>query len=159
MQDKEVLAQALKLETTGEAFYLDAASKSTDSETAKVYQTLAEDERLHIQFIEKQYAAIERGEGFVHIAELDGVQPIDENAPIFEINLALMEKLPEDAGEEDALLFALGAEVKSFELYVTGAKTASVEAGKEMYRRLAAVERGHFDLLMMRYESRFGYPR
>jgi rubrerythrin len=159
MEDKEILARALKLEKDGEAFYLDAAKKSSDPETEKLYRTFAEDEKLHVRFIEQQFKALERGDSFQPVPELDGVDPIDVDAPIFEVRVELMEKLPEEASEEDALLFALGAEVKSFELYVSGSKTAGSEQGRLMFRKLAAVERAHFDLLMMRYESRFSYPR
>ena len=42
---------------------------------------------------------------------------------------------------------------------MSGAKAASSDVGREMYLKLAQVERGHFDLLMMRYESRFPYSR
>jgi rubrerythrin len=159
MEDKEILGRALKLEKDGEAFYLDAATKSSDPETEKLYRTFAEDEKLHARFIEQQLRALERGESFQTIPELDDVDPIDIDAPIFEVKVELMEKLPEEASEEDALLFALGAEVRSYELYMSGAKTAMSEPGRMMYRKLAAVERGHFDLLMLRYESRFSYPR
>jgi len=159
MEDKEILARALKLERDGEAFYTDAAKKSADPETQRLYRTFAEDEKLHARFIEQEYESLKAGGGFVPIPELDDVTPIDEDAPVFEVKVRLMEKLPEDASEEDALLFALGAEVRSYELYTQGAKAAKSEAGKMLHRKLAAVERGHFDLLMMRYESRFGYPR
>ncbi len=159
MEDKEILTRALKLEKDGESFYMEAARKSTDPETQKLYRSFAADEKMHVLFIEKQFESLDKGDGFVPIPELDGVTPIDIDEPVFAVRVNLMEKLPEEASEEDALLFALSAEVKSFELYREGAKAASSEPGRMMYLRLAAVEQGHFDLLMMRYESRFSYPR
>jgi rubrerythrin len=159
MDEMEILKSALKLEQNGEAFYENAKQESSDKETAALYQTLADDERLHAAQIEKQIAALEGGGAWQAAPELDDVEPADIDAPIFEINVDLLEALPEEATEEDALLFALGAEVKTFELYIDGAKSASSAVGRDWFLRLAEVERGHFDLLMMRYESRFGYPR
>ena len=159
MDEMEILNRALKLEQYGEKFYENASQESSDQETAKVYRTLADDEKLHAAQIERQIASLEKGGDWQAALELDDVKPADIDAPIFEINVDVLEKLPQESSEEDALLFALGAEVKTYELYISGAKSASSETGRDWFLKLAEVERGHFDLLMLRYESRFGYPR
>ena len=159
MDEMEILKRALKLEQNGEAFYKNACRESSDAETAGVYRTLADDEKLHAAQIEKQMASLEKGGDWQAAPELDDVKPADIDAPIFEINVDVLEKLPQEASEEDALLFALGAEARTYELYINGAKSASSEVGRDWFLKLAEVERGHFDVLMLRYESRFGYPR
>lgn len=159
MDNLDILGSALKLEKEGESFYRDAAVQSTDEETRKAYASLAEDETFHANFIKRQLDALTNGQSWQAIAELDQAPALDMNAPIFEINVKLLERLPEKATEEDALLFALGAEVKTYKLYMDGARAAEAGPGRDMYLKLAKVERGHFELLMTRYEARFGYPR
>ena len=159
MDDLEILGSALKLEKEGESFYANAAKMSPDEETQNMYISLAEDETFHAAFIKRQLDALSEGLGWQEIGELDDIAPLDIDAPIFEVNVHVRETLPEKANEEDALLFALGAEVRTYILYMDGARKASPGPGRDMYLKLAKVERGHFELLMTRYEARFGYPR
>jgi rubrerythrin len=159
MDDLEILGRALKLEQDGESFYQDAARTTTDDETRNAYLALADDETFHATFIKRQLDALTDGNGWQIISELENTLPIDMDAPIFEVNVKVRETLPEKATEEDALLFALGAEVRTYTLYMDGARRAAPGPGRDMYLKLAKVERGHFELLMTRYEARFGYPR
>ena len=159
MDELTILAQAMKLEEQGREFYLQAAQRSEDPETAAMFRTLASDEVHHYNYLQRQYNALSEGEGWVPIPELEGVEAIDVEAPIFPSGLAALEELPEDSTDEDALLFGLGVELKSFELYSQSAEEAASDAARRLFRWLAAAERQHFDTLMQRYESRFGYPR
>ena len=54
MDDIEILKRALKLEQNGERFYAGAVAQTSDPETAKMYQQLADDEKLHADFIARQ---------------------------------------------------------------------------------------------------------
>jgi rubrerythrin len=159
MDEIQVLEQAMKLEQTGRDFYRQAAERSQDPETAETFRTLADDELQHYGYIERQCNALKAGGPWGPIPELDSVTAIDAEAPVFPKGVVALEKLPKNANDEDALLFGLGIEVNSFEMYIKNAgQTDNLEA-KKMFRRLAAAERGHFDLLMLRYESRYSYPR
>lgn len=159
MDDVEILSKALKLEQHGERFYADAVVQSSDPDTAKIYAQLADDEKLHADLIAREIEAIKAGKEWLTFPELDEVVPADADAPIFQVNVRLLERLPEEASEQDALLFALGAEVRSYELYMQGAKGSANATAREVYLKLAQMERGHFDLLMTRYESCFPYSR
>ena len=159
MDEMQVLTQAMKLEQAGLDFYRQAAERSKDPETAEMFRTLAEDETHHYGYIERQYNALKAGDSWKPVPELDSIKSIDAQALIFPQGVAALEKLPEKATDEDALLFALGAEVQSFELYSKSAGETDNPEAKQMFQRLAGAERGHFDLLMMRYESVYGYPR
>lgn len=159
MDALDVLKQGMKLERDGLEFYLSAAERSNDRETARLFRELAADEVDHYNYIGRQYDAIAAGENWVPIPELEDVEAVDVEAPIFPAGVAALEILPEDATDEDALLFGLGVEVKSYELYSRSAEEADNEAARQLFRGLAAAERQHFDTLMVRYEARFGYPR
>ncbi|MBN1877263.1 MAG: ferritin family protein [Anaerolineae bacterium] len=87
------------------------------------------------------------------IAELDAV------SLIFPRGAQALEVLPENPTEEDALLFALDIEDKSFTLYRNSAEQVQNEEAQKLFLDLANAERTHFEVLMQRYESRFSYPR
>jgi bacterioferritin (cytochrome b1) len=159
MDELTVLTKAMKLEREGKRFYLQAAEASQDAETAGMFKTLAEDEEHHYAYIERQVNELKAGKGWVHIPELDQVKPVDAQAPIFPAGKQAPEVLAAKPSLEDALLFGLDTEIKSYELYKNCSLEIDNPEAKQMFEKLAAAERGHFDTLMMRYESHFGYPR
>ena len=159
MDELTVLTKAMKLEREGKRFYLQAAGASQDPETAGMFKTLAEDEEHHYAYIERQVNELKAGKGWVHIPELDQVEAVDAQAPIFPAGKQAPEVLPAKPSLEDALLFGLDTEIKSYELYRHCAGSIDNPEARQTFTKLAAAERGHFDTLMMRYESHFGYPR
>ena len=159
MNEREVLGQALQLEEDGLSFYRAAAERTKDPETATMFRSLAEDEVDHAGYIRRQLASLDGGGGFVAVPELDTIEALDKGAPIFPKGKQAPKSLPANPNDEEALLFGLSAETKSYELYTTSAARIANPDAKNMFVKLAAVERGHFDLLMMRYEARYGYPR
>jgi rubrerythrin len=159
MDELSVLTQAMKLEMDGKAFYLMAAGISDDPETTAMFRTLAEDEEHHYNYIERQYNQRKDGKDWLPIPELEKVEAVDAKEPIFPAGKQVPKILPDKPTLEDALLFGLDAEVKSYELYTQSVKQTKNPNAREMFEKLAAAERGHFDTLMMRYESYFDYPR
>jgi rubrerythrin len=159
MELMDILQQALQLEAKGKAFYLDAAERSTDDETEKMYRLLAKDEVKHYQYIQRQYDDLKAGKGWSAIPEMDHVDALETASLIFPEGKEAMEALPDDASEEDALIFALSVEDKSFTMYRDGSEKAEDSEAKQMFLQLASAEHTHFNVLMQRYESRFGYPR
>jgi rubrerythrin len=159
MDEMTVLTKAMKLEREGKRFYLQAAEASEDQETASMFKTLADDEEHHYNYIERQVNELKAGKSWVHIPELDEVEPVDAGAPIFPAGKEAPAVLQAKPSLEDALLFGLDTEIKSYGLYKTCSLEIDNPEAKQMFQKLAAAERGHFDTLMMRYESHFGYPR
>ena len=154
-----VLKQAMKLERDGLDFYLSAAERSSDITTSQLFRDLAADEVHHYNFIGRQYDALVAGETWVAIPDLASVEPADPQAPIFPKGVRALSDLPEKASDEDGLLFALGAEMKSYELYSRSAKEVDDTAARDLFLGLASAEMQHFDLIMARYNALFGYPR
>lgn len=159
MDELTVLKQGMKLERDGLEFYLEAAERSDDPETAQLFRQLAADEVDHYNYIGRQYDAIAAGETWVPIPELDKVEAADVEAPIFPMGVFALDVFPEDATDEHALLFALGVEMRSFELYSQNAKEVDNAAARKLFQGLASAEQQHFNTVMLRYQSRFGYPR
>jgi len=148
----KALAQALGLEQRGQQFYQEAAERTTDPKGVETFRSLADDEVLHADFIQRQIDALQKGEGWQVPEGLEeGDAALD--TPLFPKGKVNLEKaIRADASDMDALLFGLKIENDSFDLYAGQAKAAADPVAKEVYERLAAAERTHFDLLMSNYE-------
>ena len=159
MDLKDVLAQALKLELDGHEFYQRMVARMEDQAGKAMFQQLANDEVDHYNYIKRQYDALQAGDGWSPIPELDLVSSIDAVSVVFPPAEKELSELPENPSEEDALLFGLNIENKSFRLYHNSAEQASDPDASKLFTQLAAAEQRHFEVLMQRYESRFSYPR
>jgi len=159
MELMDVLVQAMKLESDGRKFYETIAEHMTDPEAATMFKRLAADEVDHYNYIERQYEALEAGKGWSSIPEMAVVKVIDAVSVVFPPEKQVLAELPSNPSEEDALLFALGVEDQSFKLYHNSVQIAKDPEAKALFMQLAGAEQTHFNILMQRYESRFGYPR
>jgi len=149
----QVLSQALKLEREGRAFYLKAADEALDEKGQAMFLSLADDERLHAEMVERQIHALEGQGVYVLLPDLKAPR-IDLNARLFPPKREdVAAKVGANPNELDALHVALEAEIKSYDLYRTAASTTDDAAGKSMYQWLASAELTHFHLLMSNYQS------
>lgn len=147
------LSQALKLEREGRAFYLQAAEQTQDPKGRALLISLADDERMHAEMIERQLHVMEGSGRYVLLPDLDA-PAIDLNAPLFpQEREVVAAKVGSRSGELDALHVALENEVKSYDLYRHAAQETDDEAGRRMYTWLAGAEMTHFNLLMANYEA------
>lgn len=155
----EVLMQAMHLEQTGREFYLKAAQHLADDYTAAMFKRLAEDELAHYGYLERQFAAVQCGDDVCIIPDLAPVDALDLNDPVFPAGVEALETLGETFSVEEALVFAMGAEDKSYKLYRRSAENVEDPEAKQLFLQLAGVELKHFETLMQRYESFYSYPR
>ncbi|MGI5917532.1 MAG: ferritin-like domain-containing protein [Anaerolineae bacterium] len=147
------LSQALKLEQEGRAFYLQAAEKTRDERGKALFLSLADDERLHAEMIQRQLHAVEGDGLYVPLPDVD-VEAVDAGQELFPLDPPAMdEKLGRDPDDLQAIFLALENEIASYDLYRQAAVATEDRAGKTMYLWLASAERTHFDLLMSNYES------
>ncbi len=157
MDAEDVFLKAMQLELDGREFYRQAAQRSTDPQAAQLYRQLAEDEAHHYLCLRRQYEALRAGQGWAAIAELPPVRALDAAAPIFPAGKAALEVLPDNATEEEVLLFALTAEDRSYLLYVRQTRQARFGPERQFFMQLAAVELGHYHMLMAHYHARFSF--
>ncbi len=149
----EALSQALKLEQQGLAFYLQAAEETLDEKGRAMFRSLADDERQHIEMVERQLRALEGGGAYVLLPDLKA-PPIDLGLRLFPPKREeVAARVGANAGELDALHVALETEVKSYDLYLQAASKTSDAAGRSMYEYLANAELTHFNLLMSNYQA------
>jgi len=150
------LQQALELERSGYRFYTEAAERTQDVKGSAMFRSLAGDEVMHQQVIERQIDALSANEGWVLPEGIKDVQAaaVDLAAPLFPKGKVDLEKaIRPDAGDLDALLFALKIENDSFNLYTGQAKATQDPNARRLYEYLVDAERTHFNLLMLNYES------
>jgi rubrerythrin len=159
MELMDVLVQAMRLESDGRKFYETIAAHMTDPEAAAMFTQLAADEVNHYNYIERQYQALEAGKGWATIPEMATVEVIDAVSVVFPPEKQVLAELPANPSEADALLFALGVEDKSFKLHYNSAQIAKDLEAQKLFLQLASAEQTHFNVLMQRYDSRYGYPR
>jgi rubrerythrin len=149
----KALQEALGLERRGRRFYLEAAERTADPTGARMFRSLADDEVLHAEIIQRQIDALNEGEGWTLPEGVTEVEA-DLQTPLFPKGKVELERaVRPDAGDLDALLFALKIENDSFNLYAEQARAAQHPNAKHMYEFLVDAERTHFDLLMLNYES------
>ncbi len=154
-----VLSQALKLESDGREFYLKMADLIADEAGKEMFRQLADDEAHHYKYIERQYEALREGRGWAAISEMGAPEALDAVSLIFPPDKSAYQVLPHNPTEEDILLFALGVEDKSFQLYYNSSQVAKDLEAQKLFAQLATAEHTHFNILMQRYEAQFPYPR
>ena len=157
MADKDkalqALSQALKLEQDGRTFYLKAAKETLDPTGKKMFQSLADDERMHAEMIQRQLHSVEGDGVYVLLPDLEAPD-IDLGNKLFPPDKAKIEaKVGDNPSDVDAIFIALENETKSYNLYAKAAQETADEAAQAMYTWLAGAERTHFDLLMSNYEA------
>lgn len=147
------LSQALKLEKEGHEFYLQAAEETLDEKGKAMFTSLADDEKIHLEMVQRQLQALKGGGSYVLLPDLS-VPSIDLGAKLFPPQREkVAAKVGVNPGELDALHVALEREMKSYDLYRQAAQETDDENGKAMYTWLASAETTHFNLLMSNYES------
>ncbi len=151
-----ILEQAMKLEKEGRQFYLQAVRTTQDKKGKETFSSLADDEQNHYNLIKNQHIAL-AGEGNgLDSPEIKPVE-IDLDKPLFPRGLEALEKaVKTQSSDWDALLFGLDIEIKSYDLYRKAAQDIEEPLGKQMFEFLAGQEKGHFEILMMRYDGLFG---
>lgn len=149
----EALSQALRLEQEGRAFYLQAAEQTTDDKGKAMFQSLADDEAKHANMVERQLHAIEGGDGYVLLPDVEAPD-IDIERKLFPPDADAIRAAANQATNElEVLHMALDNEIRSYDLYRTAAKSTVDAAGRAMYTWLAQAEMEHFNLLMSNWES------
>ena len=139
----EVLKTALLLERRGKAFYTQAARHSESKSATKIFETMAEEEDEHIDFLVKQFKNYNDHHEF-----LKNDAPPEEDDTAIEILTENIKKEISAAGFEAAAIgAAIDFENRAIEIYSTRAKEATDPNEKEMYQMLADWEKTHHKLL------------
>ena len=148
---RAILERALCLELDGEAFYREAAGKTTDPSGKRMFLDLAEQEADHQRIIQRQISSVAFAGRFAD--ERLEAPACDYRESLFPQGLARAQALGPRANELEAIWYALGKENESYDLYRQGALSAQDDQARILYEYLMAAERTHFEILMSNYEE------
>jgi rubrerythrin len=142
----EILKLAIIMENRGKSLYEMVAAQTASEDVKKIFQTMADEEQVHIDFLTKQFAYYQKNKTFDK-NELNTMQEGEAVA-----NSILTEKIKKDisgAGFESAAISAaIDMENKSVEVYQKRANETGDTNEKELYQWLADWEKGHHKLLL-----------
>lgn len=141
-----ILKQAIIMENRGKSLYQMVANQTHDPEVRKIFNTMAEEEQVHIEFLTKQFSYYKENQSF----EVNHFEKMQEEDAI--ANSILTEKIKSSVSgagfESAAISAAIDMENKSIEVYENRAKKAGDKNEKELYQWLADWEKGHHKLLL-----------
>ncbi|MBZ0242192.1 MAG: ferritin family protein [Bacteroidales bacterium] len=140
----DILKLAILLERKGKAFYTQVARQTQSKAVKQVFETMAEEENAHINFLSKQFKHYEKNQTFLE----NELQLEDENTETDEILSAQVKKEISAASfEAAAISAAIEFENKAIKVYSERAEKASDPNEKAMYQMLADWEKTHHRLL------------
>jgi len=147
----EALNFALKFEREGKEFYKKAARITNNSLGKEIFQTLAKEEILHMENIQKIYQNIEKeGEWRERITVIGNPEQIKT------VFVEAMEKIDKEIKVStsylDALKKAMEMEERGEKLYNSLAEKAIDPLEKRFYLTLSVEERSHFLLILDSYD-------
>ncbi len=138
------LRKALEAEQEGRRLYLEYAEKTKDPTGRKMFAVLAADEEDHANIILQQIENLEKGlEWCAYSPEESELQKLRPSLKAVEAR----KRSTKGMNDLDALRVALAQEQAAIELYKQEAEALGDEQAKDMYRRLAAMEETHYDII------------
>ncbi len=141
LEKEEVLAAAKKLEIDGRNFYLDVASRSSNELARKMFESLADDEIKHIEWIDQRSpggytAARAKKETYDRLKNIFADVPEEVRSSV-------------EVSDDDmkAIDIALGMELKARDAYAKWGRETEDEEVRSLFTELTDIEQFHYDLL------------
>jgi rubrerythrin len=140
----EILKMAILMEKRGKAFYEKTAEQTDSPEAKKIFTTMAEEEKAHVEYLSKQFSHYIKEHKF---AKPDTSADISEEIANEVINKDIVKQISAASFEAAAISAAMDFETRAVEVYAKRAEEAEDPNEKEMYTWLAEWERGHHKIL------------
>ncbi len=137
------LTSALEFENRIRDLYLEAVSRTDDPAGKKIFQTLADDEQRHVDYLESRLGEWQR-QGEITVAALESVVP--DRALIRKEAAALQSKIGQDTRglKQQMLAQALEMEIETSRFYRE--LIDQVSAGhRAMFARFLEIEENHIE--------------
>ncbi len=136
---------AKKMETDAIAFYTEAARKTKYTAGKKMFESVTEDEKRHLQMISE----IIKGLNISH----EDVSPITSVKTIFEsLKNEMMKKVEATQDELEAFKIAMQMEKEGKQFYEKTLNQVKTEKEKELFRHLIREEKQHYDIFANTYQ-------
>ncbi len=142
----DVLKKAVIMEARGKALYAKVAEQTTSEGVKKIFNVMADEEQLHIEFLQKQLSHYHKTGKFDQ-NELDRAS-VDDSIANTILTDSVIKEISGAGFEAAAISAAIDMENKSVEVYSARAQEAVDPNEKELYDWLANWEKGHLKLLI-----------
>jgi rubrerythrin len=140
----EILKSAILLETRGKAFYQNAADTAAHESVKAFFQTMADEEREHIQMLAEQYKAYQANSKFTPGSRLGENHQAVANKVLGD---EVKAKITGAGYEAAAISAAMLMEERAIALYSERAAATDDEQERALYTWLADWEREHLAFL------------
>jgi rubrerythrin len=135
---------AIKMETDSINFYKEAAEKTKNPVAKKMFLTITEDEKRHLEMLSNIFKEIN-----ITIKE---VSPLENIQTVFEsMKDAMMKRVEATTDELDAFKIAMRMEKEGVEFYKKAGAGAQTEKEKSLFERLVKEEQQHYDIFANTY--------
>jgi rubrerythrin len=130
---------AKKMETDAIKFYKEASEKTKNPVGRKMFMSITEDEKHHLEIISQLIKGL-------HIT-LKDVSPIKNIKTIFEtMKDQMMERVEATSDELEAFKIAMQMEKEGVEFYKKALKEAKTDKEKKLFEKLIKEEQQHYDI-------------
>lgn len=141
----DALEVAMKMETDAISFYTEAARKTKYPAGKKMFQTIAEDEKRHLEMISQ----LIKGMNITH----KDVSPMKNVKTVFEaLKNEMMKKVEATADEMEAFKIATQMEREGKEFYEKTLAHAKTDKEKALLQRLIQEEKQHYEIFFNTYQ-------
>ncbi len=135
---------AIKMETDAINFYSEAAGKTQNPVGKKMFLTITEDEKRHLETLSQIFKGL-------HI-EMKDVSPMKNIKTVFEkMKDGMMQRIKATTDELEAFKIAMQMEKEGVEFYKKAASEAKTEKEKSLFERLVKEEQEHYSIFSNTY--------
>ncbi|OGW76419.1 MAG: hypothetical protein A3J72_03520 [Nitrospirae bacterium RIFCSPHIGHO2_02_FULL_40_19] len=135
---------AIKMETDAINFYKEASKKANHSVGKKMFLTIAEDEKRHLDMLNQILKGLD--------IKIKDVSPMKNIKTVFEeMKDEMMHKVEATTDELEAFKIAMKMEKEGIEFYKKAASGAKTDKDKSLFERLIKEEQQHYDIFANTY--------
>ncbi|MBN2134570.1 MAG: ferritin family protein [Acidobacteria bacterium] len=145
------LRDAMKNEMDGYHFYLMAAETMKDSKGKELFKILAEEELMHLKFLEANYKSLHDTGKISPTAKLGDKHLFDGENPLF--SDSIRDRIGDAHFEMTALSIAINLELNTIKHYKGYANHANDPEVRKFLEELVEWETGHYDALLKQDEA------
>lgn len=151
----EVLSIGLELEKRGYKFYQEAAASTLNLKGKAMFSRLAQDEIEHEKKLQQEYdALVQTGDWLKHTEKpMAKVYKVREKPQVFTPGGEKGKGNGKETSDLDALRMAIENEKKAHEFFAQAAEKTTSQAGKRLFKLLAAEEDSHIVILEAEYDN------
>ncbi|SMC87333.1 Rubrerythrin [Desulfocicer vacuolatum DSM 3385] len=140
-----ILKKAIILEQRGHAFYKKVAEQAENKEVKYFFESMAQEEILHLKVLSAQFKAFNKG-GTFDPGTFEAAQ--SSALPQKVLNPETMKQIASAGFEASAISAAIAMEQRAVNIYADQADATNDPEEKKLYNWLSTWEREHLNMLM-----------